>query len=485
MRDHHGAERASGVSRWPLVAGLFWTLTGLLVGHATAWGAPLFGEPRSYPVGTSPLALVTGEFNQAPGVDLATADESNTLTILSNLGNGVFDPERAGRIGVDERFTATGMASGSFNDDAVTDFVLSANDSDSFPDFNGSLVIYRSVDRVLFRYGRTAVTAGLFPTCVTAGDLTGDGLTDIASCGTDTDGSGLVSVLRRTSPTAFAPAVESFSVGTVIPNRLVAADVDADGRTDLLLIDTDGGAVYCMYGRTSGALFDAPVLVASINSPTAVIAAQLNNDGLPDVAITSRNGGRVMVLKQTNPRVFSTAVPYQVGINPADLASADFNGDHVLDLVVANAGSDSVSLLTGNGDATFNLAETVTVGAGPIAIAVADFNGDSKPDFATANQDDETFGQDIQSVSVVLNGVTPAFTPTPTPTPTKTVRRTSTPTPTPTPAGPGDKNCDGKVDQNDIRTMISRIFDGVSGCVSGAARAKDITLTIEQVLAPQ
>ena len=483
MRDHHGADRATGLSRWPLVAGIFWTVTGLLVGHATAWGAPLFGEPRSYPVGTSPLALVTGEFNQLTGLDLATADEGNTVTILSNLGNGVFEAERAGRIGVDERFTTTGMVSGSFNTDPVTDFALSADDSESFPDFNGALVIYRSNTVAPFRYGRIAVPVGLFPTCVTAGDFTGDGLVDLASCGTDTDGAGLVSVVRRTSPTAFSQVADNIVVGAVVPNRLVPADVDADGRNDLLVIDTDGNTVYCMYGRTSGALFDPPVVVASVDTPTAVVAAQFSSDGLPDVAISSRNAGRVMVLRQVNPRVFDTAVPHQVGINPADLGVADFNNDRNLDLVVANNGSNSVTLLTGRGDATFATGETVPVGMGPIAIVAGDFNGDSKPDFATADQDDETFGSDTQRVSVVLNGVSPAFTPTPTPTPTRTVRRTSTPTPSPTPAGPGDKNCDGRIDQNDITTIINRVFDGVSGCVSGVVRAANITMTIQQVVA--
>jgi hypothetical protein len=472
------------VSRWPLVAGICWTLTGILVADATAWGAPLFGEARSYPVGTSPLALVTGEFNQAPGLDLATADESNSVTILSNHGDGVFDAERSGRVGVDEQFGTTGMASGNFNDDSVTDFVLSANNSDSFPDFNGSLVIYRSVERIVFRYGRIAVPAGLFPVCVTAGDLTGDGLADLAACGTDTDGGGIVSVLRQTA-TGFPGPVQNISTGAVVPSKLVAADVDADGRTDLVVLDTDGNAVYCMYGRTSGALLDPPVLVAAIDSPTAAAVAQLSADGLPDLAITSRNGGRVFVLLQTNPRAFATAAPYQVGIRPVDVAAARFNGDDALDLVVANNGSDGVTLLLGNGDGTFTMSETVGVGTGPVAIVAGDFNGDGKMDFATANQDDQTFGTDTQSVSVVLNGVSPPFTPTPSPTPTRTVRRTATPTITPTPAGPGDKNCDGRVDENDLRTIVDRIFDGVSGCVSGTVRAKDITLTIGQILTPR
>jgi hypothetical protein len=144
----------------------------------------------------------------------------------------------------------------------------------------------------------------------------------------------------------------------------------------------------------------------------------------------------------------------------------------------------------------------VGVGEGPVAVVVGDFNGDGKVDFATANQDDETFGRDTQSVSVVLNGVTPPFTPTPVPTPSRTPRRsptatltptiTSTPTttrtptrgtpvPTPTPAGPGDTNCDGRLNDADVLTVIARIFDGVSGCLDRGVSAADIPWTIQQL----
>jgi hypothetical protein len=469
------------VSRVPLIAGIVWTLIDLCVGCATAWGTPLFGEPRWYPVGTSPLALVKGEFNGQPGTDVATANEGNTVTILTNLGNGTFQAERLGNIEIEDRYTTTGFAAGSFNADAITDFALSADDNESFPDFSGAIVYYRSAAVGSFRYSRVAVAAGLFPTCITAGDLTGNGLDDLAACGTDTSGAGLISVLRRTSPTAFAQAVENISTGAIIANRLVVADVDADGRNDLLVIDTDANSVYVMYGRSSGALFDTPVLVASVNAPTAVVAAQFTDDGLPDLVITSRDTARAVSSRQTSPRNFAAGVPFQVGIRPLDLAAADFTRDGAADVVVVNNGSNDVTLLIGNGNGTFTIGETVSVGRGPVAIVAADFNGDGKPDFATADQDDVSFGADIQRVSVVLNGVSPALTPTPSPTPTNTPRRTFTPTPSPTPAGPGDVNCDGRQNADDIATIVHRIFDGTSGCISRAVTARDITLTVQQI----
>jgi len=141
---------------------------------------------------------------------------------------------------------------------------------------------------------------------------------------------------------------------------------------------------------------------------------------------------------------------------PVDLGAADFDRNSTIDLVSANNHSNDVTLLLGNADGTFHPGETVQVGLGPDAIAVADLNGDGKPDFATANQDDETFGLNSQSVSVVLNGVTLI-----------------------------DANCDGIIDATDVETVIHRIFDGTSGCLTRPVTAADISLTILGIEAGQ
>jgi Dockerin type I domain len=150
---------------------------------------------------------------------------------------------------------------------------------------------------------------------------------------------------------------------------------------------------------------------------------------------------------------------------------------------------------------------------------VADFNGDGKPDFATADQDDDFFGPNTQSVSVVLNGVSPPLTPTPTrpPTVTGTATRTATitrtgtitqtptitftptvtgtPTLTPTrtaivtttPLGPGDANCDGRIDEADIDGVITNIF--VQTCSTadvdgdGKVLANDVLLVVQRLVA--
>ena len=81
--------------------------------------------------------------------------------------------------------------------------------------------------------------------------------------------------------------------------------------------------------------------------------ADLNGDGRPDLVTANSDGNTVSVLLGNGDGTFSVQQTFAVGRSPRAVAVADLNGDGIPDLVVANYNDDTVSVLLGKGDGTF------------------------------------------------------------------------------------------------------------------------------------
>ena len=80
--------------------------------------------------------------------------------------------------------------------------------------------------------------------------------------------------------------------------------------------------------------------------PQSVAVADLNGDGLPDLAVANGNDFTVSVfLNQGDGGTFAPAATYFTGKWPASVVAADFNGDGALDLATANYVPNTASLL--------------------------------------------------------------------------------------------------------------------------------------------
>ena len=191
-------------------------------------------------------------------------------------------------------------------------------------------------------------------------------------------------------PLIFLPVV-SYGAGAFDGLSVAVADVNDDGKPDLVLAECDYDSVSVLLGNGDGTFQTAVLYGSGGPYPSSVAVADVNGDGKPDIVVANYSNGTVGVLLGNGDGTFQTAVTYG---DPAaySVAVADVNGDGKLDLLTANE-DGNVGVLLGNGDGTFQTAATYgSGGTRPISVAVADVNGDGNPDVLVANINSSSLG---------------------------------------------------------------------------------------------
>jgi hypothetical protein len=88
-------------------------------------------------------------------------------------------------------------------------------------------------------------------------------------------------------------------------------------------------------------------------APWALCTADLDADGRADLVVATTGNDSVSVLMGSGDGAFAARRSFAAGSIPAAVASADLDGDGHLDLVVADGGSGKISVLHGDGRGSF------------------------------------------------------------------------------------------------------------------------------------
>jgi len=264
----------------------------------------------------------------------------------------------------------------------------------------------------------TYSTGGPRPSSIVVADLNGDGKPDVVAAGEGAKYSyGAIEVLLGNGDGSFQTAA-TYSSGGYSVSSVVVGDVNGDGKPDLVVSGcsfqkivacpiNSSGTVSILLGNGDGTFKAAVVYNSGGLEASAVVVADVNGDGKPDLLVTNTcfvtnpcgytpyHDGAVSVLLGNGDGTFQSAVNYDSGgLGPISIAVSDVNGDGKMDLLVANCGcfdglfpdTGSVSVLLGNGDGTFGTAVVYNSGgSAPWSVAISDLNGDHKPDLVVAN----------------------------------------------------------------------------------------------------
>lgn len=169
-------------------------------------------------------------------------------------------------------------------------------------------------------------------------------------------------------------------LGTAAPRHLRVADMDGDGRDDLIALE-DGN-----YARPAVTVFrrDGAEWVAGEPArvgrwPVALATGDLDGDGRRDVVTANLRDHELSVLLGDERRGLRAARAVRTGKDPSDVALVDADRDGDLDALVTS-GEDALLVYRGRGDGTFERAQRV--GDERVeSVLVADLDRDGVQDF--------------------------------------------------------------------------------------------------------
>jgi hypothetical protein len=319
-----------------------------------------FSRRSDIPVLSSPVSLSAGDLNRDGHVDLAVV-HSSTRTGLTLMGDGAAFRRH-------EEFIGGGAS--------ITNAIRDLN-GDGYPELTalyGIIRVFRN--RGDGSFGPLRVfAAGQQARSVVTADLDLDGHLDLVVANREGRS---ISMLPGRGDGSFgrvdAPTVDD-------PFSLSLGRLNSDDIPDLVLTSLRSRVVYVSFGDGSGNFLPGLELQsAGENWPLIAEVADLNDDGRVDIVVLYPLTKYVSVFLSRGDGTFEARRDFEVLGGPRDIGFGDLDGDGKLDAVTANLGPSSISILPGLGDGSFGPRTDIEGLDEPASIAVGDLDGDDLPD---------------------------------------------------------------------------------------------------------
>ena len=230
---------------------------------------------------------------------------------------------------------------------------------------------------VMFPYGYTSLQhragspfpVGAGPVALTTADFNSDRLADIAVANSDGTVTVLLAYLDSKNNVLYRQAAGSPIATSLFQSSIACGDFNGDGMPDLAVTNQAANTVTILLGIGLGRFTPAPGSPFPAGTdPRYVLVADLNRDGIQDLAIANGSAGKVTILLGNGRGGFSpsSGSPFAVGTLPQFLVLESLNDDLNPDLLVINHGSNDMTLLLGDGAGNFAAAP-----GSPVAVGIA------------------------------------------------------------------------------------------------------------------
>ncbi len=356
--------------------------------HTASTSGFWFRGKELFPIDDQIAILRAADIDGDGLVDLVIANNSKSkINILFNM-TGKTNPAslqtmhrlKLNELPPDARFKIESIAS----EKRIAAMVVKDLNSDGKPD----IAYYGDPKELIVCYNRGTnswttkrfkITDGLLnPNALEAGDINGDGLTDLVLLGEQT----IYVLYQKKDGTFSEPERIPFTTSTKAINL---ADLNKDSRLDLLLIDWDSETpVRVRYQNPDGTL--GQEIFFKIPQIRAFIVDTFGTNNEPLLVTIMANSGRAAVWQvTTNTAEHLTANLFEGQFSTFPLSQTkesrgtcwtDFNKDGLLDLIVAEPESGEITIYLQNTLGELTYYKRFPSLAGVTAIESADWNKD-------------------------------------------------------------------------------------------------------------